>query len=169
MRAVSAQPPPGGTAQGHRGKAPLVPSDAPDILKQLHAKLLESPHLDTSHLVVSPSVLPEPGPPLPLRAPHGRRKRGGTYAGESKFDETGGGIWSWVISAQVKEGTENRGAIESVVRLVRKTLLKMEPPVPLAPKRRTNGSEWVLVDAGNFAIHVVSKAAREKYFNQVDW
>jgi hypothetical protein len=84
-----------------QGKAPLVPSDAPDILKQLHAKLLESPHLDTSHLVVSPSVLPEPGPPLPLRAPHGRRKRGGTYAGESKFDETGGGIWSWVISAQV--------------------------------------------------------------------
>lgn len=87
-----------------QGKAPLVPSDAPDILKQLHAKLLESPHLDTSRLVVSPSVLPEPGPPLPLRAPHGRRKRGGTYAGESKYDETGGGIWDWVISAQVSHG-----------------------------------------------------------------
>lgn len=81
--------------------APSIPSDAPDVLKQLHVKLLESPHLDTSHLVVSPAVLPPPGPPLPLRAPHGRRNRGGTYPGESQYDETGVGIWSWVIMAQV--------------------------------------------------------------------
>jgi len=82
----------------------------------------------------------------------------------------------------VKEGTERSGAIESVVRLVRKTvrqlfcffifcvlivgqLLTHEPPVPLAPKRRVGGSEWVLIDGGTFAIHIVSKAAREKYFS----
>ena len=44
-------------------------------------------------------------------------------------------------------------------------LLTHEPPVPLAPKRRVGGSEWVLIDANTFAIHIVSKAAREKYFS----
>lgn len=82
-------------------QAPSIRADAPEVLKQLHIKLLESPHLDISQLVVSPAVLPGPGPPLPLRAPQGRRNRGGTYPGESMYDETGVGIWSWVIMAQV--------------------------------------------------------------------
>ncbi|KAH9484326.1 hypothetical protein JR316_0003807 [Psilocybe cubensis] len=147
-----------------------VPDDAPDVLKSLHSELAKSPHLDLAQLTVSPAILPPPGPPLPLRAPHGRRKRGGTYAGESAFDSMGGGIWDWVVIAQVKEGTENRGAIDSVVRLVRKTLLTREPPVPLAPKsRHARGTEWVLIDAGSFAIHILSKASRERYFNQVSW
>ncbi|KIM49176.1 hypothetical protein M413DRAFT_438343 [Hebeloma cylindrosporum] len=141
-----------------------VPNDAPDVLKLLYSKLLESPHLEKSQLALGPTILPAPGPPLPLRAPHGRRKRGGTYAGESSFDDVGR-IWDWAVTAQVKEGTERSGAIESVVRLVRKTLLTHEPPVPLAPKRRVGGSEWVLIDASTFAIHIVSKAAREKYFS----
>ena len=80
--------------------APPVPDDAPHVLRHRHSKLLESPHLDTTHLVVSPAVLPADGPPLPLRVPHGRRNRGGTYAGESAYDDTGAGIWSWVITAQ---------------------------------------------------------------------
>ncbi|CAA7271749.1 unnamed protein product [Cyclocybe aegerita] len=150
--------------------APAVPEEAPDVLKILHAELLQSPHLETSELVVKPAVLPAPGPPLPITPPHGRRKRGGTYPGESNYDNGLGGIWSWVVMGQVKEGTENRGSIESVVRLVRKTLLKREPPLPLPPKsRRQNGSEWVMIDAGQFAIHILSKGARERYFNQTGW
>ncbi|PPQ78082.1 hypothetical protein CVT25_015616 [Psilocybe cyanescens] len=156
--------------QNVTGGTPAVPEDAPEVLKFLHAELAQSPHLEMAQLVVSPSILPPPGPALPLRMPHGRRKRGGTYAGESVYDKTGGGIWDWVVIAQVKEGTENRGAIDSVVRLVRKTLLTREPPVPLAPKsRHSSGTEWVLIDAGTFAIHIVSKGARERYFNQVAW
>ncbi|KAG5221675.1 Shr3 amino acid permease chaperone [Salix suchowensis] len=100
------------------------------------------------------------GTPLPLRKPQGRRKRGGTNAGESAFDIPGG-VWNWVILAQVKEGTESKGGIESVVRLVRKTvselhhpfpdypdalqLLGMSPPLPLGvnPKKKMhNGGRW---------------------------
>ncbi|KZT67793.1 hypothetical protein DAEQUDRAFT_728791 [Daedalea quercina L-15889] len=104
------------------------------------------------------------GPPLPDSPPKGRRKRGRTYAGEGVYDRAGG-IWSWIIVAQVKEGTEKRGAIESVVRVVRKVLLTAQPPLPLPPnqKRRINGG-WAMIDAGEFAVHVVSKEAREKFF-----
>jgi ribosomal silencing factor RsfS len=78
-----------------------------------------------------------------------------------------GGLWSWVVVAQVKEGTENRGAIESVVRVIRKTLLGHEPPFLLPPKsRRQAGTGWVMIDAGPFAVHVLSKDARERYFQE---
>jgi len=98
-----------------------LPENTPATLKQLHAQLSHSPHLDLSALSVSQPLAPLPGPPLPLRLPRGRRKRGGTYAGESMHDIPGG-IWSWVLMAQVKEGTESKGAIQSVVRVVRKTV-----------------------------------------------
>lgn len=118
---------------------PSIPDHAPQIIKLLHSQLLQSPHLDTSALSVGPAVPPPPGPPLPMILPHGRRNRGGTYSGESAYDMPDGGLWSWVVVAQVsffkkktstlpmdcpkvKEGTENRGAIESVVRVIRKTV-----------------------------------------------
>ncbi|KAF9005598.1 hypothetical protein BDQ17DRAFT_1239785 [Cyathus striatus] len=148
---------------------PAVPEDAPEPLKALHAQLATSPHLDPSTLVVSRPVTPSVGPPLPLRVPHGKRGRGGTYAGTSEL-EFEGGIWSWIVMAQVKEGTENRGAIESVVRVVRKVLLSAEPPLVLPPKsRRQMAAGWAMIDAGNYAVHILSKEAREKYFNQERW
>ena len=118
---------------------PSIPHHAPQIIKSLHSQLLLSPHLDTSALSVGPAVPPPPGPPLPKILPHGRRNRGGTFSGESAYDIPDGGLWSWVVVAQasyfskkinalpllllqVKEGTENRGAIESVVRVIRKTV-----------------------------------------------
>ncbi|KXN82066.1 hypothetical protein AN958_03224 [Leucoagaricus sp. SymC.cos] len=141
-----------------------VPEDAPTPVKLVHEALSRSPHLDLTTLVASRAVDPPPGPPLPLKAPQGRRKRGSTYGGESMFDVPGG-IWSWTVMAQVKEGTENRGAIESVVRVIRKTLLTFDPPLPLPPKsKRRMGNGWALVDAGDFAVHVLSREAREKYF-----
>lgn len=111
------------------------------------------------------------GPPLPDSPPKGRRKRGRTYAGEGVY-EYAGGIWNWIIIAQVKEGTEKRGAIESVVRIVRRTLLTAQPPLPLPPnsKRRVNDG-WAMIDAGEFAVHIVGKEAREKFFPDTvrDW
>lgn len=104
-----------------RPSIPPLPENTPNTLKELHARLAQSPHLDLSTLSVSQPRVLAPGPPLPLRLPHGRRKRGGTYAGESVYDIPGG-IWNWVMMAQVKEGTENKGAIGSVVRVIRKTV-----------------------------------------------
>ncbi|KAL0946975.1 hypothetical protein HGRIS_013125 [Hohenbuehelia grisea] len=145
---------------------PSVPENVPQPIKELHAQLAASPHLDRSTLIVTQPPSREPGPPLPLQSPRGRRRRGGTYPGHSAYDIPGG-IWDWVVMAQVKEGTENKGGIESVVRVVRKTLLGMSPPLALPPnskKRMHNG--WAMVDAGSFAVHVLSKEAREKYFGE---
>lgn len=77
-----------------------VPESAPTPVKLVHAALSRSPHLDLSTLVANRTVDPAPGPPLPLKAPQGRRKRGSTYGGESTFDVPGG-IWSWTVMAQV--------------------------------------------------------------------
>ena len=87
----------------------------------------------------------------------------------------------------MKEGTENRGAIEAVVRVVRKSvskvssqpmdqsfdasttlgfqLLQSSPPVTLPPnsKRRADDG-WTMIDAGDFAVHVVSRESRVKFF-----
>jgi len=52
-------------------------------------------------------------------------------------------------------------------------LLQHDPPILLPPKsRRKSGNDWRMIDAGSFAIHILSKAAREKYFSTVahrDW
>ncbi|KAI0350234.1 hypothetical protein OH77DRAFT_1499154 [Trametes cingulata] len=145
--------------------APLpsaIPPDHP--IARLHAELKTSPHLEPGTLLVRKPIPTANGPPLPLSAPKGRRKRGGTYAGETVSEEVGG-IWEWLVIAQVKEGTENRGAIESVIRTVRKALLTVDPPLPLPPKNKRHiNSGWAMVDAGDFAIHILSKEAREKYF-----
>jgi len=148
-------------------KAPPVPQDAPQVLKDLQSQLLMSPHIDLSTLLVCPAVPPPASEPLPERMGQGKRKRGGTMAGKSAYDFTAG-IWSWFVFAQVKDGTEGRGAVESVVRQVRKTLLTRTPPVALPPKsRRQMDTGWALVDGGNFAVHVLSREAKEKYFSNV--
>ncbi|KDQ59567.1 hypothetical protein JAAARDRAFT_127153, partial [Jaapia argillacea MUCL 33604] len=94
-----------------------------------------------------------------------KRTRGRVDGGRGVLEDVGGGIWNWVVIAQVKEGTEKRGAIESVVRLVRKTLLTMTPPLPLPPNsKRRVGDSWAMIDAGEFAVHILSREAREKFF-----
>ncbi|KAJ3794453.1 hypothetical protein GGU11DRAFT_313932 [Lentinula aff. detonsa] len=146
-------------------RAVPVPEDAPKILQDLHSQLIQSPHLEQSKLLVSRATSRELGPLPPLRAPQGRRRRGGTFPGESAFDIPGS-LWNWTVFAEVKEGTEDKGAIEAVVRLVRKSLLAAQPPLPLPPnskRRMQNG--WVLIDGGDFAVHVLSKVVRERYFS----
>ncbi|KAH8833812.1 hypothetical protein DL96DRAFT_1810199 [Flagelloscypha sp. PMI_526] len=146
--------------------APPLPDGVPFALKTLHAQLLESPHLDSAYTAVSDQVLLPSAPPLPLEYSHGRRrKRGGNFSGHEDGLTMPSTIWDWVLFAQVKEGTESRGAIESVVRVIRKTLLGMQPPVLLptnSKQRMQNG--WAMVDAGQFAVHILSREARLKYF-----
>ncbi|KAG9226367.1 hypothetical protein CCMSSC00406_0003246 [Pleurotus cornucopiae] len=161
-------PPPHLTENPLTTRPPPLPKDVPHTIKELHSQLTSSPHLEPSTIVVDRSLGRVMGPPLPLRKPQGRRKRGGTNAGESAFDIPGG-VWNWVVLAQVKEGTESKGGIESVVRLVRKTLLGMSPPLPLGvnPKKKMHNG-WAMVDAGDFAVHVLSKQAKERYFTQIE-
>lgn len=81
----------------------------------------------------------------------------------------------------MKEGTERRGSIESLARLVRKTvrrrtplsrpysgfmqLLSMDPPLQLPKKTRNDIHDgWAMVDAGEFAVHILSAEAQERYF-----
>ncbi|KAI0340113.1 hypothetical protein BDW22DRAFT_1360632 [Trametopsis cervina] len=148
----------------HQNLAPLpteIPAHSP--LARLHANLSASPFLEPGTLLVTRPVPTDPGPPLPASGPRGRRKRGRTYVGEG-MEEEGMGLWQWMVLAQVKEGTEKRGAIESVVRQVRQSLLKETPPVLLPPRRREIKDGWAMIDAGDFAVHIVSKTARERFF-----
>ncbi|KAI0247052.1 hypothetical protein BJV78DRAFT_1133953 [Lactifluus subvellereus] len=151
-------------ASSQRGTLPPPPPPGvPLALQNLHAQLVQSPYLEPSKLLVRNPIPQPPGPPLPMSTPKGRRRRGSTYAGEGFLEP--GGIWNWIVLAQVKEGTENRGAIESLIRLVRRTLLSMEPPFHLPKKARTNTHDgWAMVDAGEFAVHILSAEARERYF-----
>lgn len=83
----------------------------------------------------------------------------------------------------MKEGTEKRGSIESLARLVRKTvcrrtlsvngspysgfmqLLSMDPPLQLPKKTQKDIHDgWAMVDAGEFAVHILSAEAQERYF-----
>ncbi|KAF5365690.1 hypothetical protein D9758_003206 [Tetrapyrgos nigripes] len=145
-------------------RAPPVPENTPQVIKALHAQLAQSPHLEHSELRVldsSSGTQVIEVPPFPLRIPQGKRRRGGNIAGESMYDVPGT-LWNWMVFAQVKEGTENKGGIESVVRIVRKSLLSVDPPLPIPPKskkRMQNG--WAMIDAGDFAVHVLSK---ERHF-----
>lgn len=122
---------------------PPLPSElhSGSIIRELHSRLSTSPFLEPGTLLVSKPIPTDIGPPLPYRAPQGKRKRGGTYAGEGML-EADAGIWEWIVVAQVpcptchaifvfltspyfsqvKEGTEGKGAIESVVRAVRQTV-----------------------------------------------
>ncbi|KAJ3546759.1 hypothetical protein NM688_g5480 [Phlebia brevispora] len=151
-----------------RAHAPLppLPSSIPEDshVARLHAALASSPFLEPGTLLVTEPIPTADGPALPRTEPKGRRKRGRTYSGEG-IPDSGANLWNWVVIAQVKTGTESRGAIESVMRVVRKTLLSSDPPLPLPHNHKRRVSDgWSMLDAGDFAVHIVSRSARERYF-----
>lgn len=81
--------------------APLpaaIPSDHP--IARLHAELKASPHLEPGTLLVREPIPTATGPPLPATMPKGRRQRGRSYVGEGVAGDTGG-IWEWLVIAQV--------------------------------------------------------------------
>jgi hypothetical protein len=101
----------------------LLPPGVPDYLKRAHSHLAQSPLLDLSTLTVSKPLPSEFQAivDLPTNIPTRRLSRIEREMWPGRGIEVGmsGGIWDWVLVAQVKEGTEGRGAIESVAFEVR--------------------------------------------------
>jgi hypothetical protein len=87
-------------ASSQRGMLHPLPPGVPLVLQNLHAQLVQSPYLEPSELLVRDPIPQPPGPPLPMSTLKGRRKRGSTYAGEGFLEP--GGIWSWIMLAQVQ-------------------------------------------------------------------
>jgi len=150
-------------------EAKSLPEGVPDHVKNLHSALQSSPFLELSQLLVCKPLPLGDGPGLPRRRTSGtRRKRRQTFAGYGI--EHSQSLWDWAVYAQVKEGTENRGAIEAVMRTVRSTLQNFDPTLPIPRNRRQPTEEgWVMLDVGDVAIHILSKAARERYFGSEQW
>lgn len=91
-----------GLPQAAARPLPPLPSDLPSghHIARLHAELKASPHLEPGTLLVRSPIPTATGPPLPDSMPRGRRRRGRTYVGEGVLDNMGG-IWEWVVIAQV--------------------------------------------------------------------
>ncbi|KAH7107382.1 hypothetical protein BKA62DRAFT_791184 [Auriculariales sp. MPI-PUGE-AT-0066] len=165
VAAADLQPPP----------APLhesIPEAHP--LRTLQEHMRQLPLLDPASVQIGrPIALPQ-GPSLPDKIARGRRRRGRSYAGEGLPLPGGGNLWDWVVLATVKEGTEGRGAVDSVLRSTRKLLKEQHPDVPLPPmgfSRRKHNEGWGMIDAGEFAVHVLSQEARQRWFGPppADW
>ena len=84
-----------------KGSLPPLPPGVPVTLQTLHAQLALSPYLEPSELLVRDPIPQPPGPPLPMSAPKGRRKRGGTDFGKD-FLLQPGNLWNWIVLAQVR-------------------------------------------------------------------
>jgi hypothetical protein len=84
----------------HKGTLHPLPLGIPVALQALHAQLVQSPYLEPSKLLIRDPIPQPTGPPLPMSTPRGRRKRGGTYAGEGLLEP--GNLWNWIILAQVR-------------------------------------------------------------------
>jgi len=173
-----------------KGTLPPLPPGIPAALQTLHAQLAQSPYLEPSKLLVRDPIPQPAGPPLPISASKGRRKRGGTYPGEGLLEP--GNLWNWIVLAQVRLALvipchviayiscrlkkDREARIHRVYCTARpKTvrcrtlsvngspysgivqLLSMDPPLQLSKKTRKDIHDgWAMVDAGEFAVHVLS-------------
>ena len=100
--------------------SPPAPADAPHHLHLLHQHLVSLPLLEPSTVQIarSPTEPLYDPPPLPYRKPQGKRRRGGTPdAGEGVGDPPP--LWTWIVLAQIKRGTEGKGSIDTVIRSAR--------------------------------------------------
>ncbi|KAJ1310387.1 hypothetical protein OPQ81_007125 [Rhizoctonia solani] len=123
-----------------------LPKDLPEHLITLQDHLSKSALLDSAPRICKPSSLQSRNLnddlTLAYSRPKGRRRRGVHDAGETVGEPDD--MWSWYVIAQVKEGTEGRGAIESVIRSAQKELLKNHPylPIPKKLSRRRTSDGW---------------------------
>ncbi|KAH7340274.1 hypothetical protein B0J17DRAFT_312586 [Rhizoctonia solani] len=149
-----------------------LPNGLPEHLITLHKHLSQSPLLGSAPRICKPSSFQSRNlnndMALTYSRPKGRRRRGVHDAGESVGEPDD--MWSWYVIAQVKEGTEGRGAIESVVRSAQKEslrcqLLKNHPDLPIPKKlsRRRASDGWEVLDIGDSLLHVVSREAASKW------
>ncbi|KAF8744789.1 pirin family, partial [Rhizoctonia solani] len=135
----------------------ILPNNIPEHLIALYEHLSQSPLLGSAPRICKPSSLPSRNlndMALAYSQPKGRRRRGVHDAGESVGEPDD--MWSWYMIAQVKEGTECRGAIESVIRSAQKELLNKYPnlPIPRKLSRRRTSDGWEVLDMGDSLLHV---------------
>lgn len=103
-----------------------LPNDLPEHLVTLHQHLGQSPLLAQSTIrIYTPTSFKSRNLSDDLTLPYsrakGRRRRGVHDAGESVGEPND--MWNWYVLAEVKEGTEGRGAIEAVIRSAQKEVL----------------------------------------------
>lgn len=150
-------------------KQPL-PKELPEHLVTLHQHLSQSPLLAQSTLrIYTPSSFKSRNLnddlTLPYSRAKGRRRRGVHDAGESVGEPND--MWNWYVLAEVKEGTEGRGAIEAVIRSAQKELLQSYPHLPIPKKlsRKRTEDGWGVLDIGDSLLHIVSREASQKWFS----
>ncbi|KZT60370.1 hypothetical protein CALCODRAFT_553654 [Calocera cornea HHB12733] len=147
--------------------APPPPPHSPPHIISIHAHLASLPQLDPATIYAGPPIHRPYNLDEAYDPPKGRRGRGSRYAGEG-FGEISG-LWSWWVVAQVKEGTEGRGAVDAVVRSTRAVLTKQHPELRLPPRsRRAALDGWAMLDLGDTAVHILSRSARDKWFTDRD-
>ncbi|KAG8703039.1 hypothetical protein FRC08_003101 [Ceratobasidium sp. 394] len=158
---VSVEPP-------HAGNQAL-PNGLPEHLVTLHRHLSQSPLLAPFTLrICKPNSIRSRTASEDLTLPYsrakGRRRRGVHDAGQSVGEPDD--MWSWYVIAEVKEGTEGRGAIETVIRNAQKELLKNYPQLPIPRKlsRKWTGDGWEVLDLGDSLLHVVSREKSQHLF-----
>lgn len=151
-------------------KNQALPNNLPKHLVVLYEHLSRSPLLSPSTLrVCKPDTLKSriatDDLALPYSRIRGRRKRGIRDAGESVGEPDD--MWSWYVIAEVKEGTEGRGAIETVIRNAHRELLKNCPELPISRKlvRKRTSDGWEVLDLGDSLLHVVSREKSQTLFD----
>ncbi|KAG8731977.1 hypothetical protein FRC12_019485 [Ceratobasidium sp. 428] len=146
-----------------------LPTNLPEHLIALHRHLSQSPLLTPSTLrICKPGSIKARSTTDDLALSYsrikGRRRRGVHDAGESVGEPDD--VWSWYVIAEVKEGTEGRGAIETVIRNAQRELLKTYPQLPIPRKlsRKRTGDGWEVLDLGDSLLYVVSWEKSQKLF-----
>ncbi|KAF8610509.1 hypothetical protein BDV93DRAFT_18477 [Ceratobasidium sp. AG-I] len=147
-----------------------LPQNLPEHLVTLYRHLSQSPLLSLSTLrIYTPSSFKPRNMNNDLTLPYsrakGRRRRGVHDAGESVGEPND--MWDWYVLAEVKEGTEGRGAIEAVIRNAHKELLQAHPHLPIPKKfsRKRTEDGWGVFDIGDSLLHIVSREASQKWFS----
>lgn len=149
----------------------VLPMNTPSHLQVFYGILKSSPFFEPNRIRILPSgtdeTVPVPAPPLPSVRQKGRRRfRGGTDFGPGvETPGMGEEIWPWLVFAQIKEGVNRRAMLNQLIGSCKKSL----PDYRLYLSRDSKGSNeptdgWTLIDAGDFAIHLLNDQAKQKWF-----
>ncbi|KAI0032324.1 hypothetical protein K488DRAFT_50148 [Vararia minispora EC-137] len=146
-----------------------LPDDVPSALQILYVDFARSPLIDPAELLVrEPFSLPL-GPALPDTVHGKRRKRGFREIDISSIGPVNSALWDWVMLVQLKEGIDRTRGVTMLGALAKRTMAKQGQRIQLPPRaKRQVDQGWTMIDANSFAVHILSKEAREKYFGKSD-
>ncbi|KZV70651.1 hypothetical protein PENSPDRAFT_631515 [Peniophora sp. CONT] len=159
-----------GIPQPKRAEVRPLPEGVPDALVYLHKQLLLSPLIEPSELLVREPITMPLGLALPDRIHGARRKRGSRSMDlGTTLPLSGGGVWDWIVLVQLKEGVDPTRAMSMVMSLTRKSMEACNKTVTLPTRSQWKvGGGWKMVDANDFALHILTQEARQAYFENTD-